>query len=104
MTKINEDLATRVEYILIKWPATRDNDMLLVAQFWALESQFTQNHSAYDVFDAMSKGIFTSFESIRRSRQKLQEIEPSLRGTTWEKRHNRQSEVIKNVRNIKSKD
>jgi hypothetical protein len=104
MTKINSDLATRVEYILNKWPLTKDNDMLLVAQFWALESQFTQNHSAFDVFDAMSKGIFSSFESIRRSRQKLQEINPALRGTTWEKRHNRQSEVIEDVRNIKSND
>lgn len=102
MTKINSDLATRVEYILIKWPLTKDNDMLLVAQFWALESQFTQNHSAYDVFEAMSKGTFSSFESITRARRKLQEIEPLLRGTTWEKRHNRQSEVIEDVRNIQS--
>jgi len=102
MTKINSDLATRVEYILIKYPLTKDNDMLLVAQFWALESQFTQSHSAYDVFDAMSTGKFSSFESITRARRKLQEIDPSLRGKAWEKRHNRQTEVIEDVRNIKS--
>jgi hypothetical protein len=74
----------------------------LVAQFWALESQFTQSHSAYDVFDAMSTGKFSSFESITRARRKLQEIDPSLRGKAWEKRHNRQTEVIEDVRNIKS--
>lgn len=102
MTKINSDLATRVEYILIKYPLTKDNDMLLVAQFWALESQFTQNHSAYDVFEAMRKGTFSSFESITRARRKLQEIDPLLRGTTWAKRHNHESKVIEDVRNIKS--
>ena len=104
MTKINQDLATRVEYILNKWPLTKDNDMLLVAQYWALESQFTANHSAYDVFNAMKTGKFSSFESITRSRRKLQELNPALRGITWEKRHNRQTEVIENVRNIKTND
>jgi predicted nucleotide-binding protein (sugar kinase/HSP70/actin superfamily) len=101
MTNITPDLATKVEYILNKWNATKDNDMLLVAQFWALESKFSEQHSAYDVFEAMSKGALSSYESITRARRKLQEIKPELRGSTWEKRHNKEKQVIEDVRNIK---
>lgn len=100
MTNITSDLATKVEYILVKWTATKDNDMLLVAQFWALESRFTEQHSAYDVFEAMSKGTLSSYESITRARRKLQEIHPELRGVTWEKRHKKESQVIEDVRKI----
>ena len=101
MTNINSDLATKVEYILTKWQHTKDNDMLLVAQFWALESKFTEQHSAYDVFEAMSNGTLSSYESITRARRKLQELHPELRGLNWEKRHKSQTHVIEDVRNIK---
>lgn len=101
MTTINHDLATKVKYILTKWFATKDNDMLLVAQFWALESKFNEKNQAYEVFDAMSKGTLTSYESITRARRKLQEMHPELRGLSWEKRHKRQSKVIEDVRSIR---
>lgn len=100
MTKINNDIAVRVEYILNKWPLTRDNDMVLVAQFWALESKFNQHNTAFDVFEAMNDGKLTNFESIRRVRAKLQESNPALRGLKYLERHKRQASVVSNLNTL----
>jgi hypothetical protein len=97
MTKINNDIANRVEYILIKWPLTRDSDMVLVAQFWALESKFNEKNTAFEVFELIKDGKLTNFESIRRVRCKLQECYPELRGLKYQERHKRQSSVVSNL-------
>lgn len=100
MTKISNDIANKVEYILNKWPLTRDSDMVLVAQFWALESKFNEKNTAYEVFDLIKNGKVTNFESIRRVRAKLQEAYPELRGLKYQERHKRQSSVVSNLKSL----
>lgn len=68
---------------------TRDNDNLLIAKIWYNEIPTdAKNYSSFDFLKSFSEGNFTSAESIRRCRQKLQEDFPGLRGKTYTKRHN----------------
>lgn len=68
---------------------TRDNDNLLIAKIWYYEmAPNSENYSALDFLKSYASGKFTSAESIRRCRQKLQEDFPGLRGKTYTKRHN----------------
>lgn len=67
---------------------TRDNDNLLIALIWYNELERSDNISAIDFLKSYSVGKFTSAESIRRCRQKLQEDFPGLRGKSYATRHN----------------
>lgn len=67
---------------------TRDNDNLLIASIWFYEMERSDNISALDFLKSFAVGKFTSAESIRRCRQKLQEDYPGLRGKSYTKRHN----------------
>lgn len=68
---------------------TRDNDDLLIAKIWFTEvSAEDLSKSVLEFLTMFSKGHFTSAESIRRCRQKLQQEYPGLRGKTYAARHN----------------
>lgn len=68
---------------------TRDNDARLCAKIWWTEWKNEGGHNdIIDFFTAFSQGQFTSPESIRRCRQKLQELYPGLRGKSYSARHN----------------
>lgn len=68
---------------------TRDNDNLLIAKIWFGEMSSEElAGSSLDFIKKFSKGEFTSAESIRRCRQKLQEQYPGLRGKSYTARHN----------------
>jgi hypothetical protein len=62
---------------------TRDNDELLTALIWYKECQGDSS----DFLKRYAQREFTSAESIRRCRQKLQEEFPGLRGKTYTIRH-----------------
>ena len=83
MTKINEI----VRELLEKKPELRDNDNLLMAEIWSAES---------NMFNFMTKfksGKLHSPESIRRTRQRLQEDYPHLRGNLYDARQKHQVKV-----------
>lgn len=65
---------------------TRDSDELLTALIWYKETDRTM--TSYDWLLKYSRREFTSAESIRRCRQKLQEQLPGLRGKSYTARHN----------------
>jgi len=67
---------------------TRDNDNLLIAKIWYNEMERSDNITALDFLKSFSVGKFTSAESIRRCRQKLQEQYQGLRGISYMQRHN----------------
>lgn len=70
-------------------PRTRDNDNLLIAKIWFSEMTSEEiGKSTLEFLTKYSKSEFTSAESIRRCRQKLQEEFPGLRGTSYTFRHN----------------
>lgn len=87
MIKINEI----VRELLEKKPELRDNDNLLMACIWESES---------NMFNFMTKfknGKLHSPESIRRTRQKLQEDYEHLRGELYNARQKHQVKVKKEL-------
>ena len=74
----------RVMHFLNNDPRTRDNDELLTALIWHRETTTT---STLQFLTEYSERKYTSAESIRRCRQKLQEEFPGLRGKSYTKRH-----------------
>ena len=93
---MNKKLKERVRQLLIEQPQTRDNDNLLIAQIW-LDEGVPSESVVFLV--KYSKGGFTSAESIRRSRQKLQYENESLRGETYNERQRKGEEVRQTINN-----
>ncbi len=76
-----------VEKWLIKEPALRDSDERLCAAIWRNEIERQAAPTLFPDFLAYyAAGKLTSAESIRRTRQKLQEEQPALRGAKYEAR------------------
>lgn len=74
----------RVEAYLRRYPELRDNDEKLIAVFWFNEIKSIPDiKTAFEFLTAYSGGKLTSSESIRRCRQKAQEVNPELRGEKW---------------------
>jgi hypothetical protein len=79
----------------------RDDDALLIADIWREELAELGAKSVYDVLNAIAGRMVTSPESIRRSRQKVQQDNPNLRGVFYFKRHEKELEVLKELEYIK---
>ena len=63
---------------------TRDNDNLLLSKIWYREFKIIDNtNDLVNFFIALSDNKLSSAESIRRCRQKVQEIHPELRGESY---------------------
>jgi len=82
---------------------SRDNDELLIIKVWK-----KQNPKASDPRYYFSQftvdfitGQFSKPESIRRSRQRLQELNPELRGRFYKHRHEHTSKVKEEIKSIK---
>ena len=98
-----KDLQTIVEKVLREHKDARDSDFRTIG--WVIKltrpelmnmtfSQVLWNHKELDL---------PSFETIRRTRQKLQHDKPELRGDVYEKRMAKQTEYIdKFVRGIET--
>jgi hypothetical protein len=79
----------------------RDNDNLLITNIWALELKRMgldpDTISAKDFLVFYREGNLTSAETIRRSRQKLQEHEPDLRGNSYVARQSMAQDVRQQI-------
>lgn len=71
----------KVLKLLNEDPRTRDSDELLTALIWHQETDRTL--TSFEWLLKYSQKGFTSAESIRRCRQKLQEDFPGLRGKSY---------------------
>ena len=93
-----------VETILRQAPATRDNDNLLILKVWAQQNPKLRESTAqfWDFAKMFIEGKYASTESIRRVRQKMQEIHPELRGKKYQARHAEQDSVKEQLKNIQS--
>jgi len=93
---MRKDIKKQVKEILISKPSTRDNDNELIAIIWDSECP----HYRFDDFlFNFSKGRYTSAETIRRARQKLQEQNEYLRGETYNERQRKGEEVRQTINN-----
>ena len=69
--------------LLQKWPEMRDNDRQLMLNVWAWQDGGLVNYAFKDFATDFKNGKYADPESIRRTRQKLQELHPELRGRTY---------------------
>ena len=94
-------LEEKVEFVLRKYPETKDNDQMLVSLVWMyhLGRDRTKDLSAWELLTMLSRKELPNFESIRRSRQKLQELNAELRGETYKDRHKYEVEVKDEIKN-----
>ena len=75
----------------------RDDDALLMADIWREQLEQMGAKSMYDVLNAIAGRMVTSPESIRRSRQKVQQDNSNLRGNVYNQRHAKEEEVLKEL-------
>lgn len=85
----------RVEFLLETRSETRDCDNLLISLYWFYESDVVLGDlNAIEFLRMMKDGKFTSSESIRRNRQKIQEEKAEFRGKSYRARKNK-AEVVR---------
>lgn len=75
----------------------RDDDALLIADIWREQLEQMGAKTMYDVLNAIAGKMLHSPESIRRSRQKVQQDFANLRGSVYELRHKKEIEVLKEL-------
>ena len=91
-----------VRSVLIKIPEARDNDRILCCEIWIREepslllSSSTWRRWAEDFI----KGEYTETETIRRTRQKIQEQHPELRGQNYQARQKAGVETTQDINTI----
>jgi len=88
-----------IEGYLVNIPELRDNDRRLIANVWNtwLKLHKKTDLTVLDFLKLFAKGDIPHPESIRRQRQKLQEINPTLRGKNWDKRHKDAETIATNI-------
>lgn len=84
----------RVERLLRAKPHLRDNDDKLIASIWYNDAGMADNNDmpAIDLLNMFADGKLTNPETIRRSRQQLQEQNPGLRGESYTERKTKKQE------------
>jgi len=86
-----------VKRILEKVPECRDNDSLLILKVWCIEEpelRTNKNFTFTDFGKRFLSGDFSNTESIRRTRCKIQEECPELRGEKYKARMEHQDDVV----------
>ena len=84
-------LASQVKRLLIEKPESRDSDKLLISYLW-IRTLRNKDIDPYSIsgFELLrlfgTTDTLPNSESIRRSRQKLQEKHPELRGESYKVR------------------
>ncbi len=84
MSKLIKEEVTN---LLKEYPTMRDDDRTLIINVWArdLERHFIDPSQFRTFFKFYKAGILTGVETIRRTRQIIQEKNPGLRGKEYHK-------------------
>lgn len=98
MTKIalNSSIKETIKHLLTEYPHLRDDDNKLIANIWTSEmggSKYVQSISGYNVMSYIANSQLTNSESIRRCRQKIQELNVNLRGQNYKNRKDNQDSI-----------
>jgi hypothetical protein len=103
----NRKLRQRIETILAATPHCRDDDNRLIANVWYNELLSLHGEEGYsrlsghELLGLYAKHKLSNPESIRRMRQKIQEVQPLLRGKTYKARQRHQGKVKAQVRQFR---
>ena len=98
----------KVKAILLEKAVTRDNDFYLMYSLWLDEfnNLKTEKMNHLDSFDhvdvlrlmrLLNEKKLTHPSAITRARRKVQETHPLTRGKLWEKRHQEQLQVQRDL-------
>lgn len=88
-----KNVETIVRNTLTDIPETRDSDDLLyynIIKLW--QEGLGEEFNVYEIFCNRREWGIPNFESVRRTRQKLQANNENLRGTLWARRYRRRKE------------
>jgi len=96
--KLTERLSDKVRALLIKRPETRDSDMELLAWIWFMEGG---DGDKFKFLRRLADNKLPNPETVRRTRQLLQQENPDLRGAKYKKRQNHAKAFKKDVKKIK---
>ena len=91
---------TLIENILKNSEKARDNDQYLAILVWNNEIENFSSLSMKEFAKLFVSGKVTSTETIRRCRQKLQELNPQYRGLSYKQRHKNTEKVKKELKEI----
>jgi len=100
MQYIKQNTIYIVKNLLTNYKHLRDNDNKLLANIWYFKAKRIEE-GGMDLLYMIANGELPSSESIRRCRQKLQELYPELRGELWNKRHQMQDQIKEELKEIK---
>jgi hypothetical protein len=91
-----------IKDILEREPIAREDDHMLAAKIWAEQNpriRTDPTYSAKAFLVDLINGKYVKQETIRRSRQQLQEKDPSLRGRNYSLRKKTGHEVKQSINN-----
>jgi hypothetical protein len=91
-----------VTFWLENHPPTRDSDTKLVANIWSkvIGLNNLDTTTARGFLQMLVDGKMPSSETIRRTRQKVQEENPHLRGKSYRERQNRGASMRNDIKNL----
>lgn len=94
--KLTVPLSLMIKYWLISEPDLRDNDEKLILRTWMYYHPELNNISTTlsTFMYGFTSGNYIPFETIRRTRQKVQEQFPHTRGVLYYKRRKNIPEII----------
>ena len=98
---IKDQTINIVKDLITKHPHLRDNDNKLLANVW-YQSVTPLQEEWLDFLALIANGDLPSSESIMRCRRKLQELNPELRGELWDKRHQMQTQVKEELKEMEN--
>ncbi len=93
ITKDLINLKSLVRTLLTKNLYARDNDIVLMDLVWNHQHKNVKFMSYSQFFNRLKHDVFFNPESIRRARQKVQELYPETRGMIYFERRKMQNEV-----------
>ena len=88
---------TKIETLLINDKRYRDNDHLLIARLFWDEINHSETMTAKEFLVLLRDRKLSNTESIRRTRQKLQEQNVELRGKSYRSRKKETAKVRKEL-------
>lgn len=88
-------LKDEVLNLLLEHPHLRDNDNQLIATIWINKTPRIELMNAkYFLNVFLAKGNLPSSETIRRTRQRVQQTNVLTRGRKWKERH-KEAEIVR---------
>lgn len=89
-------LKHKVHVLLLNHPELRDNDNALAIKIWSEQDPLVFDYftNSFHFVKLFTKGELIPFESIRRTRQKVQELYPAARGEFYGKRRKNIPDII----------